>query len=160
MRKSNLRQKKPMRKSLISFLFAAPLFAQSFIPFQAGSLNCGLVERASNQVQVYCRDANSTLVYNTIQTVGKTTQDPGLTIKFINSGTDGFWAIFNVVNNIIQYEIISNVSLVGQLTFIYGATGACQLIDMQTPNFVWTANSKSCTTVWSNSTWLDCCLGN
>lgn len=143
-------------------LFAAlGLEAQSFVPFQAGSLNCGLVERASNSVQLYCRDANLVLVYNTIQNIGPTTDVPGLTVKFILGGTDGFWAIFNIQNNIIQYEIISNTSLVGILTNVYGATGqACGLIKPDSTNFIWTVDpSKQCITIWADA-WLDCCAGN
>ena len=142
-------------------LFAAlALSAQSYVPFKAGALSCGLVERASNSVQVFCYDANRTLLYNTIQTIGPTTDIPGLTIKFIWGGTDGFWAVFNVSNNIINYEIISNTSLVGILTSIYGATGqGCSLISPASPNFTWKVDpSKQCTTTWADA-WFDCCAG-
>lgn len=151
-----------MLKCVLLLMIATGLQAQSLKTFTVGALQCGLVKRGADSVQVYCYGPGLVIFYNSLAKVVPYSQNPdikpGLIIAY-GYGPDSFAIYLNLVTTGIYYELAGTGALAtGVLVDIFASAGAGCGLPVNAPRFQWTAGGLSCFTAWADA-WLDCCTG-
>ncbi len=148
-----------MRQCVLLLVLSIPAAGQSIRFFTVGDLQCGLVKRAPDQVQLYCYGPGRVLRHNSISTVYPITDvSAALEIRY-EYGLDRVKVLLNLVAGGIWYEVISTAQgFVGTLVDVFGAVGLGCGLPVDSPRYQWTVGAKSCTGAWRDE-WLNCCVG-